>query len=154
MGKECKNLNINAKQNLLKLSNSPFINNKVTHIGYPLTNKDPVCNLDFIDTDNLIQKYFFQNLVDMESKSTINAYFKNKIPEIEIDFSKNIYGEMNINLNYNKTLSKERILLERNSIPYSNNLIILYIDSVSRANSLRQLKKTLKFFEQFMSYKF
>ena len=152
VGKECKNLNINAKQNLLKLSNSPFINDKVTHIGYPLTNKDPVCNLDFIDTDNLIQKYFFQNLVDMESKSTINAYFKNKIPEIEIDFSKNIYGEMNINLNYNKTLSKERILLERNSIPYSNNLIILYIDSVSRANSLRQLKKTLKFFEQFMSY--
>ena len=63
-----------------------------------------------------------------------------------------ISGEMNINLNYNKTLSKERILLELNSIPYSNNLIILYIDSVSRANSLRQLKKKLKFFEQFMSY--
>ena len=153
VGKECKNLNINAKQKLLKLSNSPFINDKVTHIGYPLTNKDPVCNLDFIDTDNLIEKYFFQNLVDMENKSTINEYYTNKIPEIDIDFSKNIYGEMNINLNYNKTLSEERILLERNSIPYSNNLIILYIDSVSRANSLRQLKKTLKFFEQFMSYK-
>jgi hypothetical protein len=60
---------------------------------------------------------------------------------------------MNINLNYNKTLSKERILLEKNSIPYSNNIIILYIDSVSRVNSLRQLKKTLKFFEKFMSYK-
>lgn len=153
VGKECKNLNINAKQKLLKLSNSPFINDKVTHIGYPLTNKDPVCNLDFIDTDNLIEKYFFQNLVDMENKSSINEYYKNKIPEIEIDFSKNIYGEMNINLNFNKTLSEERILLERNSIPYSNNLIILYIDSVSRANSLRQLKKTLNFFEEFMSYK-
>ena len=152
VGKECEKLHINAKQKLLKLSNSPFIDDKVTHIGYPLTNKDPVCNLDFIDTNNLIEKYFFQNLVDMENKSTINEFYKNKIPEIEIDFTKNIYGEMNIKLNYNKTLSKERILLEQNSIPYSNNIIILYIDSVSRVNSLRKLKKTLKFFEQFMPY--
>ena len=152
IGKECKNLDINAKQKLLKLSNSPFINDKVTHIGYPLTNKDPVCNLDFIDTNNLIEKYFFKNLVDMENKSAINEYYKNRIPEVEIDFSKNLYGEININLNYNKTLRDERILLEQNSTPYSNNLIILFIDSVSRVNSLRQLKKTLKFFEQFMPY--
>ena len=89
----------------------------------------------------------------MENKDVLNKYYKNKIPEVEVDFSKNIYGEMNINLNYNKTLIEERILLEKNTIPYSNNIIILYIDSVSRVNSLRQLKKTLKFFEQFMSYK-
>ena len=62
VGKECKNLNINAKQKLLKLSNSPFINDKVTHIGYPLTNKDPVCNLDFIDTDNLIPYLIFKSI--------------------------------------------------------------------------------------------
>jgi hypothetical protein len=137
----------------LKLSNSPYINDGVNHIGYPLTNKDQVCNIDFIDTENLIEKFFLKNLVDMENKDVLNKYYKNKIPEVEVDFSKNIYGEMNINLNYNKTLSEERILLEKNSIPYSNNIIILYIDSVSRVNSLRQLKKTLKFFEQFMSYK-
>jgi len=109
--------------------------------------------LDFIDTENLIEKFVLKNLVDMENKDVLNKYYKNKIPEVEVDFSKNIYGEMNLNLNYNKTLSEERILLENNSIPYSNNIIILFIDSVSRANSLRQLKKTLKFFEQFMSYK-
>ena len=38
-------------------------------------------------------------------------------------------------------------------ITYSKNIILLLIDSVSRANSMRQLKKTLKFFEKFMSYK-
>jgi hypothetical protein len=59
---------------------------------------------------------------------------------------------MNINLNFNKTLSEERFLHEIYSTPYSNNIIILFIDSVSRANSLRQLKKTLNFFEKFMSY--
>ena len=144
---------IDAKQKILKLSNSPFINDSVNLIGYTLTNKDPICNLDFIDTDNIIEKFFLKNLVDMENKEVLNEFYKDKIPEVEVDFSKSIYGEMNINLNYNKTLSEERIILEKKSTPYSNNIIILYIDSVSRVNSLRQLKKTLKFFEQFMSYK-
>ena len=120
---------------------------------YPLTNKDPSCNMDFIDTNNLIKKYFLKNLVDMENKKVLDQYFNNKFPEVEVDFSNNKYGEMNINLNYNKTLSQERALLEINSTPYSNNILILYIDSVSRVNSLRQLKKTLKFFEKFMKYK-
>ena len=157
IGKECKKFgNIDAKRNILRLSNSPFINDSVNHIGYPLTNKDPVCNLDYMDTfsENLIiKKYFLENLVDMENKEVLNEYYKNKIPEVEVDFSKNIYGEININLNYNKTLSEQRIMLEKKTTPYSNNIIILYIDSVSRVNSLRQLKKTLKFFEEFMTYK-
>ena len=153
MGKECRKMHIDAKQNLLKLSDSPYINDKVNHIGYPLTNKDPTCNMDFIDTNNLIKKYFLKNLVDMENKEVLDQYFNNKFPEVEVDFSNNKYGEMNINLNYNKTLSQERTLLEINSTPYSNNILILYIDSVSRVNSLRQLKKTLKFFEKFMNYK-
>ena len=33
------------------------------------------------------------------------------------------------------------------------NIMILYFDSVSRAYSIRQLRKTLKFFEKFMPYK-
>jgi len=152
IGKDCKKIYIDAKKKLLKLSNSPYINDNSSHIGFPLTNKDLVCNLDFIDTNNLIEKFVLKNLVDMENKQVLNNSFKNKLPEIEVDFSKNVYGEMKINLNYNETLSKERKLLEKNVIPYSNNIMILYIDSVSRVNSLRQLKKTLKFFEQFMSY--
>ncbi len=75
------------------------------------------------------------------------------IPEVSIDYSKNKIGKINVNLNFNKTLSEERKKLEVNTIPYSNNILILYIDSVSRANSLRQLHKTLKFFEKFMSYR-
>ena len=152
-GKECRKMHIDAKRKILKLTDSPYINDKVNHIGYPLTNKDPSCNMDFIDTNNLIKKYFLKNLVDMENKEVLDQYFDNKFPEVEVDFSNNNYGEMNINLNFNKTLSQERALLEINSTPYSNNILILYIDSVSRVNSLRQLKKTLKFFEKFMNYK-
>ena len=129
------------------------MNEKVNRIGYPLTNKDPICLLDYIDSNNLYKKYFLSNLVDMNNETILNQYFKDKKPEVEIDFSNHTQGQIKINLNYNKTLSEERKLFEKNSTPYSNNLIIIYIDSVSRANSLRQLKKTLKFFEQFMPYK-
>ena len=75
-----------------------------------------------------------------------------KLPEIIVDFSKNPYGEMIINLNYNKKLSQKRKKLENHSNPYYKNILLLYLDSVSRANSIRQLKKTMKFIEQFMPY--
>jgi len=89
----------------------------------------------------------------MDNISLVNDVYKNNKPEIIIDYSKNPYGEIVIDLNFNKTLSEERKKLENNSIPYSNNVIVLFIDSVSRAYSMRQLKKTLKFFERFISYK-
>ena len=70
-----------------------------------------------------------------------------------VDYTKNPLGELIINLQFNSTLSEERLLLENNSNPYSENLIVIFIDSVSRANSIRSLKKTLKFIEKFMQYK-
>ena len=154
-GIKCENNQKNGAQPFSKLSSSPYLNKTFNRIGYPLTNKDPICFLDCIDNENddYIKKYFFQNIIDMENKQILETVFKDKKPEIEIDFSNNKAGEMIINLYYNKTLSKERKIKEFNSKPYSNNIMILYIDSVSRANSIRQLKKTLKFFEKFISYK-
>ena len=81
----------------MKLSNSPYINDRVNHIGYPLTNKYQVCNFDFIDTANLMEKYVFKNLIDIENKDVLNKYYKIKIHDVEVDFSKNIYGEKIIN---------------------------------------------------------
>ena len=75
------------------------------------------------------------------------------MPEVEIDFTNSKEPKLVINLHFNKTLSKERKLLEKNSEPFSENVLIFYFDSLSRVNALRQLKKTTKFFEQFMSYK-
>ena len=60
---------------------------------------------------------------------------------------------MKINVNYNGTLSNQRKKLEQNSVPYSNNIMVIYLDSVSRANSIRQLKKTMNFIEKFISFK-
>ena len=46
---------------------------------------------------------------------------------------------MYITLHYNETLSKEKKKLENNTNPYANNIMVLYIDSLSRANSIRKL---------------
>ena len=87
------------------------------------------------------------NLFDVDNN------FKNfSYPEILVDFSKDPLGELSINLKYNDSLSKERKKLENKSNPYSNNILILFVDSISRASSLRQLNKTLQFFEKFISY--
>ena len=74
------------------------------------------------------------------------------MPEVEIDFTNINDPKLIIDLHYNKTLSEERKVLEKNSEPYSNNILILFLDSLSRVNALRQLTKTVKFFEKFMKY--
>ena len=149
---KCENSKKDAKKKILEKSRSPYLNENFTRIGYPLTNKDPVCYLDFEEQNNLISHYFLQNIVDMDNIEILESIFKDKMPEIEVDFSNNTMGEMFINVNFNESLSKERKAKENNINPYSNNILVLYIDSVSRANSLRQLKKTLNFFEEFMPY--
>ena len=155
IGKDCRNYKNGEKQkeNLLIKSNSPYINKTIKRIGYPLLNKDPMCYLDFPDFRNILTNYFLNNLVDMDNKEILNKFFKDKMPEVEVDFSNIKKPKLIINLHFNETLSEDRKKLEKNSDPYSKNILIIYIDSVSRVNALRHLKKTTKFFEKFMQYK-
>ena len=147
----------NTKKKLLYYSKSPYINENTSRYGYPLTNKDPFYFNDFRQQYWITKGSFFHklinNLIDMDNEDLLKTKFKDEIPEIIVDFSKNPYGEMKINLNFNSTLSQIRKKEESKVNPYSDNILIIYIDSVSRANCLRQLKKTTKFFEQFMDYK-
>ena len=146
----CHDEALKSREKWLKFSKSPYIKKDTLRIGYPLINKEP--KLYLLKNYDLLGKYISENLIDMDNLTLIKSLNGN-IPEVTIDFSKNKIGQININLNFNKTLSDERKKLEKNTFPYSNNILIVYIDSVSRANSIRQLPKTLKFFEKFMSYK-
>ena len=143
----CSNKKKKARENILKFSKSPHIHINTMKFGFPLTNNDEGTK---DGKENLIlTAYTSKNLIDMDEKIPPEL----PKPEYIVDFSKDPLGELIINLNYNESLSKERKILEKNSIPYSKNILILYLDSVSRVNALRKLKKTLKFFEQFISYK-
>ena len=150
---ECYKNKEDTKKKLLEFSKKAFINENTKKVGFPLVNKYPDLLLNFMEHNNTLLKYIQKNLVDMNNENLVKKIYKENRPEIIVDFTNNPSGEIIINLNFNKTLSKERKLLEKNSLPYAKNIIILYIDSISRAYSIRQLKKTLKFFENFISYK-
>ena len=147
---DCSKNDSNSREKILITSKSPFISNNTLHIGFPLINKDEKFFPDM--NFSVFRNYIYENYIDMNN-STLIGLLKEKKPEISVDFSKNKSGKMNIHLNFNKTLSDERKKLEGLSIPYSKNIIVFYIDSVSRAYSIRKLKKTLKFFEKFISFK-
>ena len=143
----CSNKDKSAKQRILKSSKSSHVNKNTMKFGFPLT----INKVGRIDDgeDRIIKRYTFKNLLDMDKP--LPSGFKK--PEYIVDFSKDPYGELIINLNFNNELSKKRKKLEQKTNPYSDNILILYIDSISRANSMRKLKKTVKFFEKFISYK-
>ncbi len=144
--KNCKDKEKNAKKKILKKSKSPYVNKNTTKFGFPLTNE--ACRID--DREDIIAKNFsYYNILDMDKP--LPSGFKK--PEYIVDFSKDPYGELILNVNYDEELSKERKKLEQKTTPYSENIMIIYLDAISRANSIRKLKKTLKFFENFMSYK-
>ena len=148
----CSKNKENTKLKLLKFANHKNINYQTKRIGFPLLNKDKRIFLAIKDNDNKIYKYTSNYLTDMDNQDLVNKTYKKNYPEIIIDYTNNQYGELIINVNFNETLSKERKLLEKKSLPYSENIMVIYIDSVSRANSIRKLKKSLKFIEQFMSF--
>ena len=142
----CSKKKLNAREVILKKSNSPYITKDTKIFGFPPTNKGSVACEEGLD-DNLIKEYVVGNIFDIE-----NNFNNFSEPEILVDFSKDSSGELILDLKYNDSLSKERKKLENINNPYSNNILIIFLDSVSRRNSIRQLNKTLKFFENFISY--
>ena len=149
-GMKCDKMKKETKKELLTIAKFNYINNNTKHIGIPLTNKESQLLL----WKNSISYYFRNHLIDMDNSNLVKKIFnKNNYPEMIIDYTQDISGELKINLNYNEAISKERKLLEKNSSPFSDNIMMLYIDSVSRAYSVRKLKKTLAFFEKYITYK-
>ena len=154
-GINCNNRKKNARETLLKFSKSPYINKRTKRFAFPVTNNEPICcvkTFESIKDYEIYLNYVKKNLIDLDNKKQTNKISKENLPEIEIDFANNPFGEMIINLNYNKNLSYSRKKLEEKYNPYSSNILLIYLDSVSRVTSIIQLKKTMKFIEQFMSY--
>ena len=146
LGIDCTKKKADSREIILKTSKSPYINKDTKKFGFIKTNEGMIAYRDDIEYKTLKQ-IIADNLFDVENN------LKNfSEPEIITDFSKDPFGELSINLIYNDSLSKERKKLENKNNPYSNNILILFLDSVSRASSLRQLNKTLQFFEKFISY--
>ena len=145
-------ISTDTKKRILKFSKSKYLNAKTKIFGYPIINEYiALPNKSYIN--QTISTIVSENLLDLENKKILKDIENKSLPEIIVNFSDNENGKMIVNLHFNKNLSLQRKEKEKEYQPYTNNIIILYFDSVSRANGMRNLKKTLNFFERFMPYK-
>ena len=125
-----------------------FKNTKI--FGFPYTNKDPKFFLTNQKHDGEFKKTVMSNIIDVEKINSNEEY-----PETIIDFSKNNYGELKINLIKNETLEKERLNIEKekNNHYIFKNIFMIYSDATSRAHFQRSLPKLSKFIQRFLPYK-
>lgn len=127
--------------------------------GYPLIN-----NKEF-------QPDFYGNMANPRNKSFENdinqkvilmdLYYKNKakyypdkdFPEVQICIIKG-RGNIKIKIKKNETLIKEREekIKKNNFTLIYKNILVIFIDTLSRAHFHRKFHKTIKFLEQFTKY--
>jgi len=69
--------------------------------------------------------------------------------EIFVDKSSEKHPQLKINVKKNETLIKEREEVKSDTLV--KNVLVIYIDALSRVNALRQLKKTMGWFNQHMN---
>ena len=128
-----------------------------THFGFPLTNTEEFNPIYFGSLHKQGQKEFDvtvnQNIIlmDLYNKNK-DKYYPNQLrPEVEVIFKEN-QGNIRINIQRNETLIKER----KNKISKINqmykNILIIFLDTVSRCHFIRKLPKTMKFLNDFMKY--
>ena len=155
----CKMQYFYGKLDLSRLINVPNFNQKSisvqylskelkksNYLGYPYTNRIPV--------KNVFDNFFFHNFVPqhMINMETFKETKDNPRPEITVKFNEKGVGKIEINLQKNETLSLERKKLENPKSKYKN-ILIIYIDAISRARFLLALKKLSQFIEKFMTFK-
>ena len=145
----CNDRNENEKYLLKNVSH--FKNSEKIHkIGYPITigkNKE-IKGRPAMYYKTLLN-FVYNNLINLD-KENVNEMNRNKKPEVYVDFSSNPYGKLKIKINYSSELSKERLSLSKNMD--SNNILFIFLDSMSRVHFYRQFKKTSKFLKKFLSF--
>ena len=122
------------------LSNKDFDENYYG-LAYPLTNNNNYTFSKFDSSQDFSDK-INENLIFLNE---INIFDKNNS---EIKILKNDENvNIEINLNYNKKLSQERnqLIKDKNM----NNILFLYIDSLSRSHFFRKMKLVTNFLEKF-----
>lgn len=145
----CKNRNEKDKYLLLSKSNLKTKIGAVKRVGFPITiGKDKEIKSALYGKD--LFAFVLNHLLDMDGNLSVSELEGYKKPEVILDYSKNPYGELIININYNHSLSKERLSLEKDK--EKNNIIFIYMDNLSRVHFYRQYKKTVIFLKKFFKY--
>ena len=146
-------------QNILKNEKKIFLKNigklyndesKLNHFGYPITAR----NKFSMEDKGLLKDYMlYVNKETIKMDLFDQKHYPNEPkPEVELFFDEKNYGHIKMKINYNETLVKERREISKNKKTLYDNILIIYIDAISRNHFLRKLNKLAKFIEPYMKY--
>ena len=141
-----KGQSFEQKKQFLKYINENSLKN-TTKFGFPIT----TTKYFWLKTQKNIAHFserVLSNIVDMDN---IPANILK--PEVYIDFSdeKNPYGKINITLIKNNTLIEERSKISKNLKSTFDNILFIFIDSISRQHFKRKMKYLSSLIEQYMN---
>ena len=140
------------KQIFLKsLSNKYYGVSKLNHFGYPITTKSDKYSMYSVKDLREFQELINRNIIKMDLYNEEN-YPNEPYPEVEVFFDENNYGNIKINVTRNETLSLERKKIAEDKNSLFNNVLIVYIDAISRNHFRRKLQKLAEYIEPFMEY--
>ena len=136
----CKNQNKQQYKELTQYLTPELKNTK--NFAYP--------NTAYYELHDMIYPDFHSKVLN-EMINLDNETQKNEFHEVTLHFNSNYEGKVNIEIKPNETLIQERRNLykeNKNKIKFDN-ILILYIDAISREQMFQSLPKTMKFIEQY-----
>jgi ABC-type multidrug transport system permease subunit len=162
---DCQNFRTGEKIELLKYLPERYKNTNI--FGYPITT-----NYTYI-TESYHMPFFWSimsNFIDIKNPENNNktSRHSNFLPEIILNFDeKTQLGKIDIDIKKNKKLVEERKLISEkynnnndneinndiNKKDLIDNVLFLYIDSISRPHFIRKMKNTIKFMEKHFNRK-
>ena len=144
-------LNGEKKIFLKSLSNRYFGVSKLNHFGYPITTKSDKYSMYSVEDLRDFQQLVTHNIIKMDLYNDEN-YPDEPYPEVEVFFDENNHGIVKVNLTKNETLSQERKNISETRHSLYNNVLIVYIDAISRNHFRRKMTKLSKYIKPFMMY--
>ena len=136
---------------LASLSSRYFGVSSLNHFGYPITTKSDKYSMYESRDLKEYQELINHNIIKMDLYNEEN-YPGEPYPEVEVFFDEDKYGIIKINVTKNETLSEERKNIAKNKNSLFNNVLIVYVDAISRNHFQRKIKKLSEFIESFMLY--
>ena len=144
---KCENRDINEIDNFYGMIKNKTLR-KYTKFAFPST-----ININRGNNTKNLQHYLFNNLIELETNSSLIKNYETELDFIT-DSNKTTKGELKINLIKNDTLSEKRKKISEKSGKNSiyDNVLLIFLSSVSRAHFQRGMPKLSKFVSKLMSY--
>ena len=133
------------------LSKDFFGTSKLNHFGYPITTVPDKYSMYKVKDLSDYQDLMTHSIIKMDVYNEKN-YPNEPYPEVELFFDENGHGNIKINVTKNETLSKERKKIAENKHSLYNNVLLVYVDALSRNIFQRKMHKISKYIEPYMLY--